>query len=179
MNRKTLILIVVTALLLTALTKLLLPSNNFSPIGAIALMSGAFLGRRIWAFLLPLAAVLLADFMISGTGTIYSEYLFSTGMLFVYLAYVAMVWFGGILTKRLTTVNVISGSLVAAVLFFLLSNFGSWIFLPEYTKDFSGLILCYERAIPFFRATLFSQLLFSLLLYFGWGLATRTRLVLN
>ena len=48
---------------------------NFSPIDAMALFSGAYLGRRGIAFVAPLAALLLSDLVLGfyhGVATVYS-----------------------------------------------------------------------------------------------------------
>ena len=54
----------------------------------------------------------------------------------------------------------ISGALIGALLFFLITNFGVWS-LGSYGYTFEGLIICYTLAIPFFAHTIISTLLFS------------------
>jgi len=54
----------------------------------------------------------------------------------------------------------ISGALLGAVLFYIISNFGVWI-NGSYGYSFEGLITCYTLAIPFFGYTLISTLIFS------------------
>ena len=54
----------------------------------------------------------------------------------------------------------ISGALLGAVLFYIISNFGVWIY-GSYGYSFEGLITCYTLAIPFFGYTLISTLIFS------------------
>ena len=47
---------------------------NFSPIDAMALFSGAYLGRRLLAFVAPLGALLLSDLVLGfyhGQATVY------------------------------------------------------------------------------------------------------------
>ena len=60
--------------------------------------------------------------------------------------------------KNITTR--ISGALIGALLFFLITNFGVWS-LGSYGYTFEGLIICYTLAIPFFAQTIISTLLFS------------------
>ena len=60
--------------------------------------------------------------------------------------------------KNITTR--ISGALMGALLFFLITNFGVWS-LGSYGYTFEGLIICYTLAIPFFAHTIISTLLFS------------------
>ena len=57
----------------------------------------------------------------------------------------------------------ISGSLIAALLFFVITNFGVWS-LGSYGYSVNGLITCYTLAIPFFGNTLVSTLIFSILI---------------
>ncbi len=57
----------------------------------------------------------------------------------------------------------ISGALIGACLFFLITNFGVWS-LGYYGYTFEGLASCYILAIPFFGNTLVSTLLYSLLI---------------
>ena len=54
----------------------------------------------------------------------------------------------------------ISGALIGAFLFFLITNFGVWT-LGSYGYDIKGLITCYILAIPFFTNTIISTFLFS------------------
>ena len=54
----------------------------------------------------------------------------------------------------------ISGALIGACIFFLITNFGVWSF-GSYGYDLNGLILCFTLALPFFGYTLISTLFFS------------------
>tara|TARA_B100001540_G_scaffold103633_1_gene93555 strand:+ start:787 stop:1281 length:495 start_codon:yes stop_codon:yes gene_type:complete len=54
----------------------------------------------------------------------------------------------------------ISGSLLGAGLFFLITNFGVWL-TGSYGFTLEGLSLCYMLAIPFFGNTLASTLIYS------------------
>jgi len=54
----------------------------------------------------------------------------------------------------------ISGALVGATLFFIITNFGVWS-LGSYGYTIEGLIACYTLALPFFGYSLISTLIFS------------------
>jgi len=54
----------------------------------------------------------------------------------------------------------ISGSLIGALIFFVITNFGVWM-LGSYGYTLSGLYTCYILAIPFFTYSIVSTLLFS------------------
>jgi len=55
------------------------------------------------------------------------------------------------------------GSLVGALIFFLVTNFGVWL-SGMYGLSINGLIECYLLAIPFFTYSLISTVLFSLII---------------
>jgi len=59
-----------------------------------------------------------------------------------------------------TILTRISGAILGACLFFLITNFGVWS-LGSYGYSFEGFLLCYTLAIPFFTISLFSTFIFS------------------
>ena len=63
-------------------------------------------------------------------------------------------YFGKTLIKRL------SGALVGAIIFFIVTNFGVWI-SGMYEYSLNGIISCYTAAIPFFAYSTLSTILFS------------------
>ena len=64
---------------------------------------------------------------------------------------------------KTTVINRVSGSLLGACLFFVITNFGVWS-LGSYGYTIQGLLLCYTLAIPFFGNTLIATLVFSSLI---------------
>ncbi len=54
------------------------------------------------------------------------------------------------------------GIMSSCMIFFIVSNFGVWIFSNIYSNDFQGLLLCYVAAIPFLQNSLIGSLFFSL-----------------
>jgi hypothetical protein len=59
----------------------------------------------------------------------------------------------------------ILGSLIGALIFFIITNFGVWT-LGSYGYTFDGLIICYTLALPFFAYSLISTLFFSAIFEF-------------
>ena len=57
----------------------------------------------------------------------------------------------------------ISGVLIGACLFYLITNFGVWS-LGSYGYTMEGLIACYTLAIPFFAHTVISTIIFSIVI---------------
>ena len=74
--------------------------------------------------------------------------------------YVALGW--AFLRRTESGLKIGTASLAASLLFFLTSNFISWLeqSLP-YGYSLSGLMNCYSAAIPFYRGTLVGDLVFS------------------
>ena len=68
----------------------------------------------------------------------------------------------GLMSKFFLTsiINRISGALLGACLFYLITNFGVWS-LGSYGYTFEGLVICYTLAIPFFAYSLISTFIFS------------------
>lgn len=64
---------------------------------------------------------------------------------------------------KLNLMNRISGSLLGACLFFIITNFGVWS-LGSYGYSLSGFITCYTLALPFFGYTLVSTVIFSFII---------------
>jgi hypothetical protein len=168
-------IIILTSIIVALITiRVTFNIPNFNPIGAIALMGGVLFQKRSTAFLITLGALFLGDFMLGLSSPTYMEYMFSTTFLFVYISFIFIIVFGMALKNRLSILSVIAGSILSAVIFFLVTNTGSWIAL-EYTKDFSGLMSSYAAGVPFFRATLVSQLLFSVGIYVTYNLASQRK----
>jgi hypothetical protein len=64
---------------------------------------------------------------------------------------------------RSNLTNRMSGSLIGACLFFIVTNFGVWS-LGSYGYNLSGFITCYTLALPFFGYTLISTVIFSFII---------------
>ena len=68
------LLALLSAIVAAAALRLVPHPPNFTPIGAMALFSGAYLGRRAIAFVAPLGALLLSDLVLGfyhGMATVY------------------------------------------------------------------------------------------------------------
>ncbi len=64
-------------------------------------------------------------------------------------------------------------SLAGSVLFFLVTNFGAWLFQPDqllYPQNSAGLAMAYAAGIPFFQWTVLGTLFYAALLFGGFAL---------
>jgi hypothetical protein len=159
-NHSRLIALLSAMLAVTAL-RLIPHPPNFSPIGAMALFSGAYLGRRSLAFAAPIGAMALSDAVLG----------FYSGFWINYLAVAVIVLVGWVSLSRVTALRVGAAAMVSAVLFFLVSNFATFAGSGMYPHTLAGLEACYVAAIPFFRNTLAGHLFYATLLFGGFRIA--------
>jgi hypothetical protein len=136
---------------------------NFSPIDAMALFSGAYIGRRTLAFIGPLAALFLSDLVLGAYA----------GMLFQYASVALIVLLGSLALSRVTVLRLAGAALASSLLFFALSNLGVWLVSGMYPQTFAGLVGCYVAAIPFFQNTVAGDLFYTVLLFGGFSLLER------
>ena len=140
-----------TAIVVAAALRLVPHPPNFTPIGAMALFSGAYLGRKVVAFAAPLGALLLSDLVLG----------FYHGQATVYFSVALIVMLGMVALSRVSPLRVAGAAVLSSVLFFLITNFGMWLFSGFYPRTITGLEACYVAAIPFFRNTVAGDLFYS------------------
>lgn len=147
-NSKTIKMAVATVLVfLAAATRLLPHEANFTPLLGIAIFGAAiFADKKVYMFLIPLLAMFVSDLFL-GLNSI---------MIFTYSSIALIIGISYFMLKSKTIMRVIGSSLIAAGVFFVLTNFGAWLMFDMYDHSIAGLLLCYEMAIPFFRSTLIS-----------------------
>ena len=124
---------------------------NFTSLIALSFYVPAIFGTRYISIVV--FSLILTDFIIGFHSTI----MFTWGSIILI----------GLMAKYFvkSTIFRISGALTAAILFFILTNFGVWL-IGYYGYSFKGLILCYTLAIPFFTSSVLSTLIFSMLIEF-------------
>lgn len=130
---------------------------HFTPLAASLLFFGARGPRRqIW---IPLVLFATTDVVL--TKYIYGLS-FSWDQLVTWAWYAAILWLGTSLREKTTFWRVVGAAVTSSVSFFLVSNFAVWAAWPQmYPRGFSGLMMSYTAAIPFFRNTFESDLFFS------------------
>lgn len=144
--------IALVLIVLGALLRLLPHAPNFAPVGAIALFGGALLSRRL-ALTVPMAAMLASDLIIG----FYEPVVMGS----VYASFLLIVLIGRWVGRRIGPLRVLGGALAGSVAFFLVTNAAVWAFGHGYARDAAGWLQSYINALPFFRNTLLSDLLYS------------------
>jgi hypothetical protein len=155
------LLALLSAILVAAAGRLVPHPPNFTPVDAMALFSGAYLGRRLVAFAAPLGALFLSDLVLG----------FYHGMATVYSATALIVLIGWFAVKRVSPLRVGLAAIAGSILFFLVTNFGVWAGSGIYPHTSAGLAACYAAAIPFFKNTLAGDLFYAVLLFGGFRIA--------
>jgi hypothetical protein len=150
-----------TMIVLAAASRILPHPWNFTPIGAMALFSGAVVRDRRIAFLFPVLALVVGDIFIS----------ISKLELLVYGSFLVNVCIGLWLRKKRTPMRIGVATLLGAIQFFLVTNFGVWLFVNSYPKTVAGLVSCYAAGVPLFGNTLAGDALFATVLFGGSALA--------
>ena len=89
-------------------------------------------------------------------------------MFFVYLSLFLITFVFFKMSEKINFKSLFVFGFLGSLIFYLVSNFGVWasgVLSPvtnlPYEKDLNGLISCYFLAIPFFKNTLFSTVIFS------------------
>ena len=157
-------LMTVLAIVLAAAMMRLLPHPpNVTPVAAMALFAGAYFDDRRLAFGVPLLAMLLSDLVLG---------LHST-LAFVYAGVALTTLIGMGLRGRARPLPAIAAALLAAVLFYLLTNFGVWLTGTLYPHTPDGLLAAYVAGLPFLRNSLLGDVFWTAVLFGGYQLLSQ------
>ncbi len=135
-------------------SRLIIHIDNFTPVLAVALFSGTYFSKR-YAILLPLCLMIISDFFIGFHNTI----------LFTWGAVALIAPLGFWIRQRKSSVRILNSAILSGLIFFVVTNFGVWLAGDLYPLTFNGLRECFVMAIPFFRMTLLSTLLYTPLIF--------------
>jgi hypothetical protein len=136
--------------LLASACRLLPHAPNFTPIGAMALFAGSEIKDVRVAIGATLGAMVLSDLVIGADITSAA----------VYLALTISVLIGRYFQSSTSLRTGFISATLCAILFFVITNLAVWAFAGLYPLNFAGLTECFGLAIPFFRNTLLSDLLY-------------------
>jgi hypothetical protein len=146
---------------LGAIGRLIPHPPNFAPVGAVSLFAGARLPG--WqAFLVPMALMAITDPILAA---FYHVPVYSRFQIFIYLSFLIGVGLGRLLRGTKSVPKIAAFALLNSVQFFLLTNFGSWLWFQGYPRTAAGLAECYTAAIPFFGWTIAGDLVYTGVLF--------------
>ena len=137
---------------LLTLSRLIPHPPNFTPILGMAVFSGAIISKRIIAYLVPLAAMLLSDLYLG----------FHASMPIIYFSLAVCVLIGTFIEARVSILNSFLSISFGVIIFFLITNFMVWYGSGMYEHSISGLMTCYFMGLPFVQNTFISSLLYGM-----------------
>lgn len=154
---------VIVTIIMIAVCRLMPHPWNFTPVTAAAIFGGIYLNKK-WALILPVASMLIADVFL---GFSFPD------IPFVYGSIMLSVWIGFFIGKKREnkpqfTLSLISGTVGSGLLFYIVTNFGSWLTLEMYAKNLSGLLQSYVLALPFLKNSLTGDLIFIVVFVAGF-----------
>ncbi len=181
-----LVIFAVVLVIVTVLVKFFCAPNlglsGFTTILALALFAGMSIKQKRFSFLLPLVAVFMSDLII--------EVLYRLN-LFVFAGFYKNQLINYSLLLATTLIGwAIKGNKASSIFlacfagptsFFLLSNLTVWFFsTTTYSKDFSGLLLCYQMGLPFYKKALISTFIFlpAILVGYNYLVQAKTKFTL-
>ena len=144
-------------ILILALARLIPHPPNFTPIIAVAIMSGYFFKNINLSFLTLVVAMLIGDLFIG----------FYENMIFVYASLLLITFVFYKISNKINFKSLFIYGFVGSLIFFIISNFGVWalgspgVYDIVYEKNLNGLVECYILAIPFFGNTFLSTVIFA------------------
>ncbi|MEI7499408.1 MAG: DUF6580 family putative transport protein [Bacteroidota bacterium] len=136
-------IVIFSVILVAALIRLLPHWPNFTPIAAMALFAGTYFDRKQYAFAIPIAAMFISDLVIG----------LHANMPAVYVSFAITVLIGIAIRNKVNVGSVVLASFSSSVIFFLITNFASWVASPFYPQNATGLAECYIAGLMFFRDT--------------------------
>ena len=171
------IILVVAMILVASFSRIIPHFPNFTAVGAMALFGSAYFSRKHLAIIAPLAALWLSDLVINNT--IYAEYnegfvWFQSYQLYTFLPILLITIFGIVLFKKVNLQRIFAGSITSSIVFFLISNFGTWASpFALFPKTMAGLIETYIFGLPFLRNDLIGTLFFSAVMFGSYHFITK------
>ncbi|HTN47605.1 MAG TPA: DUF6580 family putative transport protein [Flavipsychrobacter sp.] len=171
-NNRTNLLLVLALIVFAVISRII--SNemqwfNLAPVTAVGLFAGAVVKDKRYAFLFAILGQLGGD--------LYFQFFTNTpgfygvDQAFVYISLLAVTALGFLMNQP-KAMKVLGFSFAAAVLFFIVSNFGVWVAIQTgkadmfgYGTGITGLMNTYIAALPFFKNTLIATVGGSILLF--------------
>lgn len=170
-NQHISLLTVILLMLAAAFSRIIPHPLNFSSVSALTLFGVAYFQRKHWAILAAFAATMISDVVINQVLYAGRYQVFYDGFYWQYLSYGLIALAGIFFLKKVSILRVAGASLSASAIFFLVSNLGCWALDGiTYTKDFQGLMLCYEAGLPFLQNTILGDLFYSSALFGAYAL---------
>ena len=138
---------------------------NFTPILAVGIFSGFYFKNFILSLFIVILSMFIGDLFLG----------FHSTMFFTYIS-LALAVVIGLFIKHFKFTEILFSGLASSVCYFIITNFGAWLTLEMYEKNFAGLLQSYVLAIPFFHNTLISTFAYLIVLKLLFDLAVKKKI---
>jgi hypothetical protein len=139
---------------------------NLTAVTAVAFTGGLLFGKRLIALVIPFLAIFLSDLVLNNTVYYNGSFTFYTeGLGYIYAAYLLVALLGVLNFGKNKALHVTIGGLSGAILFFLITNFGSWMVQPMYTPDLTGLMSSYIAGVPFLVNQILGTMVYGMVIF--------------
>lgn len=146
---------------------------NFAAVTALGLFAGCHLSGGV-GLILAVGAMAISDFLGHQFGIGVVHFYDTKTMLAVYLAIGLAGGLGWLMRSSVTPSRVAASALAGSAIFFVTTNFASWLDpMMGYPQTLGGLVNCYIAAIPFALNTVLGDLFYSAVMFGGYALLTR------
>lgn len=163
MNQKKFHILIAMVLIGLAVAARLLPHPaNFAPVAAVAIFGGAVLPRR-YAITAPLLAMIVSDLIIG----LHSLIAVTWG------SYALIAFLSNATLAKPSIKKVVGVTIGGSMFFFVVTNFAVWLTSGMYEHTLKGLQQCFVMALPFFRNTATSDLIYTGALFGAYYLSVK------
>ena len=156
----------ISLILVLSFSRLIPHPWNFTPVLATGIFAGFYFRQFYFSLFIVIFSMFLGDLFLG----------FHSTMFFTYISLVVAVILG-LYIKHFKFSEILFSGLLSSVCFFIITNFGAWLTLEMYEKNFSGLLQSYTLAIPFFHNTLISTFLYLILLKLLFDFIIRKKII--
>ena len=153
-------------ILILSFSRLIPHPWNFTPVLATGIFAGFYFRQFYISLFIVMFSMFIGDLFLG----------FHSTMFFTYISLAVAVIFG-LYIKQFKLTEILFSGLVSSVCFFIITNFGAWLTLGMYEKNFAGLLQSYVLAIPFFHNTLISTFLYLILLKLLFDFTIRKKII--
>ena len=160
---------------IAAASRLLPHWHNFTAVGGVALFSAYYFKNRFWSYLVPLLAMWISDLFLNNI--VYTAFndgfvWFSTYMIWGYLGFASMVLVGSIMVRKGKRREILLGTMAGTLVFFIITNFGSFLYDPIYLKTPAHLWLAYIAGLPFLLNSFLANVFYAAVFFGAYSISS-------
>lgn len=153
-KKRTLILSAVLAIIIATLGRLIPHLDNATPLASLAILSGTLYNKKI-GFILITLSLMLSDLLLSW---LHGYSIFGTWSIFTYSGFWMMSLFAPNIESKQRYTKLTLYTVSVTLLFWLWTNFGTWLLSGLYATTLQGLNQCFIMGLPFLRHAILGNL---------------------